>query len=103
MLVGSPQFHIDLTLLKQPGSTDYVFSGGAALPLDGLTRVAVAGLDVPYVIDPRAAGTLYVSPVRIATFEENSGQTNTSTVRCESNGVFIVQRVGGIAEVVVGS
>lgn len=103
VLAASPEFLIDLTLLKQPGSSDYVFSGGAALPLDGLTRVAVAGLDVAYVIDPNAAGTLYVSPVRIATFEENSGQTNTSTVRCESNGLFLVQRLGGIAEVVVGS
>ena len=41
--------------------------------------------------------------VRIATFEENAGKTNTSTVRIEANGVFVVQRVGAIAEAVIGS
>jgi hypothetical protein len=32
-----------------------------------------------------------------------AGQTNTSTARAEANGIFIVQRVGAIAEVPVGS
>lgn len=75
---------------------------GSELDL-GLTRVAVAGLDVAYVIDPAALGTLHLSSVRLATFEENNGTTNSSTVRCESNGTFIVQRVGAVAEVAVSS
>jgi hypothetical protein len=32
VLAASPEFLIDLTLLKQPGSSDYVFAGGASLP-----------------------------------------------------------------------
>lgn len=42
-------------------------------------------------------------PVRVASFEENAGKTNTSTVRIESNGVFVVQRLGAIAEAMLGS
>jgi hypothetical protein len=41
--------------------------------------------------------------VRVQAFEENSGRSNSSTVRIESNGVFIVQRLGAAAEVSVGS
>ncbi len=48
-------------------------------------------------MDPAAAGVFYTSPVRFATFEEDSGTTNTSTVRCESNGLFLVQRSGAMA------
>jgi len=59
----------------------------------------VPTLDAVYVIDPSAIGTLHNSPVRLQAFEENAGQTNTSTVRVESNGVFVVQRVGAVAEV----
>lgn len=55
------------------------------------------------MIDTSAAGTLYITDARLETFEESSGQTNTSTVRLEANGVFVVQRVQAIAESVVGS
>jgi hypothetical protein len=102
LFVANPDIQIDLTLATQPGTGDYIFSGNP-MPLQGLQRVAVAGAMVAYVIDPGAAGTFYSSPVTIATFEENAGKTNTSTVRIESNGVFIVQRVGAIAEVVITS
>ena len=40
---------------------------------------------------------------QLSVHEENAGQTNSSTVRLEANGVFVVQRVGAIAEAVVGS
>ena len=49
----------------------------------------------PYVMDSSAAGTLYLTPVRRQTFEENNG--NTSTVRIEANGIFIERRLGAIA------
>ena len=101
ILAASPEFLIDLRLARQPGTDDYIFSGNE---LDlGLRRVAVTGLGTPYVIDPQALGTLHLSSVRVATFEENNGTTNSSTVRCESNGAFIVQRVGAVAEVAVSS
>jgi hypothetical protein len=90
ILAGSPEFLISLRLARQPGTDDYVFSGNQ---LDlGLTRVSVSGLDTPLVLDAAALGTLHLSSVRLATFEENNGTTNSSTVRCESNGTFIVQR-----------
>jgi hypothetical protein len=83
------------------GSDDYVFSGRQ---LDiGLRRVAVTGLAAPLVIDPDAAGVLYSSPIRFQSFEEAAGRTNTSLVRIESNGLFVVQRVGAIAAVPVTS
>ena len=67
--------------------------------LSGLRKVAVKGLSTAYVIDPNAVGTLYASPVTFATFEENAGKTNTSTVRVEANGLFAAQRPDAIAEV----
>jgi hypothetical protein len=51
------------------------------------------------VLDPTAAATIYSTVVRVAVFEENDGRTNTSTVRCESAAIAVVQRVGAIAEV----
>lgn len=101
ILAASPEFLIDLRLARQPGTDDYIFSGNE---LDlGLTRVTMTGLGTPYVIDPAALGTLHLSSVRVATFEEANGTTNSSTVRCESNGVYIVQRVGAAAEVAEAS
>ncbi|HEX6580327.1 MAG TPA: hypothetical protein VF195_05585 [Actinomycetota bacterium] len=44
------------------------------------------------LLDPAAAGTLFLSPARFAVFEENAGATNSSTARFESHGIFIVQR-----------
>lgn len=104
VLAANPTDLIALRLLKQPGTEDYI---GTAMDfvLSGLRRVAVSSLPegVSYVMDAGAAGTFYTSPVRVATFEENAGQTNTSTVRIESNGLFLVQRLGAIAEVNTGS
>jgi hypothetical protein len=57
----------------------------------------------PLVIDPDAAGVLYTSPITFKSFEENAGKTNTSLVRIESTGLFVVQRVGAVASVPVAS
>lgn len=46
---------------------------------------------------------VHIIDARLETFEENGGQTNTTRVHLEANGEFIVQRVGAIAEAVVGS
>jgi hypothetical protein len=45
-----------------------------------------------FVCDPGALGIPVPGPFVFATFEENSGTTNTSTVRGESSGLFLVQR-----------
>jgi hypothetical protein len=55
------------------------------------------------VLDPAALGTLYTSPVRVQSFEQDAGQTNSSTVRIESNGLYLVQRADAVAEVPVSS
>lgn len=97
ILAASPQDLIAIQLLRQPVSEDYVGDSMDRV-LAGLRRVAVPGLTTPLVLDPSAAGTLYVSPVRFASFEENAGATNTSTIRIESNGLFVVQRPLAIAQ-----
>ena len=40
------------------------------------------------VVDSRAYGKLYVSPISLARFEENAGATNTSTVQREGHAAF---------------
>lgn len=47
----------------------------------------------PIVADASAFGRLYASPVSLATFEENSGATNTSLMRMEGHASFGVERV----------
>lgn len=91
ILAAAPQDLIALLLLREPGTDDYV---GAAMDraLSGLTKVAVKGLMFPMVLDPVALGTLYASPVDFRSFEENAGKTNTSLVRIEANGLYVVQR-----------
>ncbi|MGZ5128594.1 MAG: hypothetical protein ACXWYI_02650 [Actinomycetota bacterium] len=46
---------------------------------------------------------MFLSPFSFGTFEENAGQTNTSTVRGESNGVFVVQRLDAAASILLAS
>jgi hypothetical protein len=41
---------------------------------------------------PTTPGTLYLSPARLATFEEANGTTNSSTVRFENHSAYSVQR-----------
>lgn len=101
VLVASPEELINLLLTLQPGGDEFVFSGNAP-PIEGLRKVAVPGLTTPYVLDPDALGALHASPVRVQAFEENAGKTNTSLVRIESTGLFVVQRVEAAAEVLLG-
>ena len=95
ILAASPEDLIALALLRQPTSDDYV-AGAMDGVLQGLRRIAVNGLTTPFVLDPSAAGTLYITGASFQAFEENAGQTNTSTVRAEANGVFVVHRVPAI-------
>jgi hypothetical protein len=96
VVAGSPLYLRALMFTLQPSGDNYVFSGNQ-IPDLGLRRVAVPGMPNPIVMDPAAAGVLYASPVSLRTFEENAGKTNTSTVRIESNGLFVVQRLDAIA------
>ena len=56
-----------------------------------------------FVLDPQAAGVLYMAGPRFAVFEEDNGTTNKSTARFESHGVFVVQRPTAIALLAGGS
>jgi len=67
-------------------------------PLAGFTFVVNSTLATRegFVLDPQAAGRLYVSGVTLATFEENAGRTNTSTIRLEGTALLNIQRSGAI-------
>lgn len=109
ILAASPQDAVDLDLLQSSGTEAiYQFATTArsinASPLWGLRLVVVKDLGpVPWVIDPEAAGKLYISPLRFEAFEENAGATNSSTVRLEAHALFVVQRAAAIAEIYAGS
>jgi hypothetical protein len=51
------------------------------------------------VVDSSAFGSLYVSPISLARFEENAGATNTSTVRLEGHAAFGVERTSAAARI----
>ena len=57
-----------------------------------LRRVVSKSAAAPIVMDSTAFGTLYVSPVSLARFENQFGTTNTSNVRMECNALFGVER-----------
>lgn len=48
---------------------------------------------------PAALGVLFLSPFSLQAFEEEAGSTNASTVRAESNGLFLVQRPDAAATI----
>ena len=49
-------------------------------------------LAAPVVMDTRAHGALYLSPLSLARFEENAGRTNTSLVRLEGHAQYGTER-----------
>lgn len=51
------------------------------------------------VVDSTALGKLYAGPVSLAKFEENFGQSNSSTVRLELNAVFGLERVAAAVRI----
>ena len=97
VVLSPAQWHA-LRVAVQPGSGDWV-AGAVDDMLDGLTKVSVVGLTAPVVLDSKALGVFHTTGARFATFEENDGSTNTSTVRLESNSVFAVQRQDAVAAI----
>jgi hypothetical protein len=59
-----------------------------------LNRRISKSIPAPAVVDSTAFGKLHASPVSLARFEENFGQSNSATIRLECNAVFGVERVG---------
>ncbi len=73
----------------------YVFNAGQFGPqsIFGMNVRVSKNIGQPVVVDSKAFGKLYASPVSLATFEEAAGSTNTSLVRFEGNAVFGIERL----------
>jgi len=61
----------------------------------GLDVVVSKSVAASVVLDTRAHGKLYVSPVTLARFEENAGKTKTSLVRLETHAQYGTERSAG--------
>lgn len=73
---------------------DFVFGAGVVGPerIFGCRRLTSKGVASVTVLDSRAYGKLYASPVRLDRFEENAGRTNTATARLELSAAMGVER-----------
>ena len=93
--VMSPGDGLRLRLLMLHDGSSY------ALPISvGMLPRVIASPGVQdgegFVADAQALGVLFVGAMQFGTWEENAG-TNTSTVRAESSGIFVPQRVDAAA------
>jgi hypothetical protein len=88
LVVVSPADALAIQLLVMSGGDSYAFS--QQLPSFVVTPAVADGAG--FVADSSALGTLFLGPFTFAVFEEANGTTNSSTVRAESSGRFVVQR-----------
>jgi hypothetical protein len=94
-LILTPANAEALDVLQTVGSEKfYVFGPGRFAPgqLFGLNIRVSKTVAAPIVVDATAFGRLYVSPISLASFEENAGSTNSTLVRLEGHAVFGVER-----------
>ncbi len=80
--------------LFQDANGMYMFGVGRFVPgeLFGMSVRVSKTVAAPAVVDSSALGRLYMSPISLASFEENAGRTNTTLIRMEGHGVFGVER-----------
>lgn len=97
--VVSPADALTIKLLIMSAGDSYAF----AQQLPQLVVTTAVADDQGFVAQASALGTLYLSPFSLQSFEEEAGATNSSTVRGESNGLFVVQRADAAAYLAVGS
>ncbi|MDP9329054.1 MAG: hypothetical protein M3P11_00150 [Actinomycetota bacterium] len=88
LVVVSPADALAIQLLMLTGGDSYAFS----TPAPALVVSASVEDGAGFVADAAALGVLFLGPFSFQVFEENNGTTNTSTVRGESSGLFVVQR-----------
>lgn len=76
-----------------PGA--YAFGAGQFGPRQvfGMNVRVSKNIGQAVVLDSRAFGKVYASPVSLASFEENAGLSNTSLVRLEGNAVLGIERL----------
>jgi hypothetical protein len=84
----SPGDALALRLTVMTGGDTYIF----ATPAPTVVVSPSIDNDQGFVFDSSALGILFLGPFSLQAFEENAGTTNTSTVRAESNGLFLAQR-----------
>lgn len=88
IVVVSPADALAIELLQLSGGDSYVF----AQPAPAFVVTPAVDDGGGFVADATAIGILFLSAFSLQTFEEEAGKTNTSTVRGESTGLFLVQR-----------
>jgi hypothetical protein len=98
LLALKPSDAANLTLVR--GVTEQFVRSD---PLATFRVVSSPSVTAPLLIDPSAAGRLYLSAPTLATFEENAGSTNTSTTRFEGTALFVVDREDAIVQLLITS
>jgi hypothetical protein len=83
------------------GTADFVFGPAQFGPgmLFGIPRAESKVLAAPVVMDTVAHGSLYMSPLSLARFEENYGRTNTSLVRLEGHAQYGTERTAAAVRI----
>jgi hypothetical protein len=83
------------------GTNDYVFPPASLAPANifTLSKRISKTIAAPAVVDSRALGKLYTSPVQLSRHEADSGTTNRGNVRMELNGVFGGERTGAAVRI----
>lgn len=76
------------------GEQFYVFEPAGLAPrtIFGMSVRISKTIPAPAVVDSRALGKLYVSPIELARFEADAGTTNRSNVRLEGHAAFGTER-----------
>jgi hypothetical protein len=99
VVVLSPGDALAIQLIQLGSGVTYVFAQQRPTIVVSTSVADTEG----FVMDSSALGILFLSPFSLAVFEENNGTTNSSTVRAESNGLFLVQRPDAAASIGGGS
>jgi hypothetical protein len=83
------------------GTQDFVFEPAEFAPgtIFGLQKRISKTIPAAAVVDSKALGKYYSSPVELAHFEENAGATNTTLVRMELNSVFGGERTAAAVRI----
>jgi len=83
------------------GVNDYVFAPANFAPnqIFGLNKRISKTVPAAAVVDSKALGKLYTSPVTLARFESDAGSTNRGNVRMELNAVFGGERTAAAVRI----
>jgi hypothetical protein len=95
VLVVNPTDFITAALKK---GTSEVYARPDPLQTFELVQAPLFASGTAYLVDPQAAGRLYLSGVSLASFEENFGRTNSQTVRLEGSALFTIERSAAIVK-----